>query len=130
MRVIVAGSRSITDYRTVRSALLSFFSDLKARGKDTRAQSVTIISGGARGVDKLGERFAKEFGLNLKVMPANWDAYGKRAGYLRNEEMAVYARGDEAYLVAFWDGMSHGTFHMIDTARKACIPTHVLYASV
>ena len=49
---------------------------------------VKIISGCARGADTLGERFAKEFGLEVKKFPADWDGLGKRAGYVRNAEMA------------------------------------------
>ena len=73
-----------------------------------------IVSGTARGVDQLGERYALERGLKLKKFPANWDKYGRKAGYLRNKEMAEYAR----ILIAFWDGKSKGTKHMIDLAQK------------
>ena len=47
--------------------------------------------------------------------PADWEQYGPRAGYIRNSEMAKVA----THLIAFWDGRSKGTKHMIDIARKA-----------
>lgn len=62
----------------------------------------------------MGERYAKENGIDLAIFPAEWDKYGKRAGYLRNEQMADHADS----LIAFWDGKSKGTKHMIDIAKR------------
>ena len=73
-----------------------------------------IISGGARGVDRLGQRFAKENDIHLEIYRADWDSYGKAAGYRRNVQMAEVADA----LAAFWDGESKGTGHMIDIATK------------
>jgi|ERR1039458_1423661 hypothetical protein len=73
-----------------------------------------IISGAARGADALGERWACEHAIPLVRMPADWDAHGRRAGYLRNLEMAKQAQA----LIALWDGTSRGTAHMIETARN------------
>lgn len=80
-----------------------------------KPHEVEIVSGTARGADQLGEKFAKEKGCNLKQFPADWDAYGKSAGYRRNADMAKYADA----CVVFWDGVSKGTKHMIDLAEKA-----------
>ena len=76
--------------------------------------NVTIISGGATGADALGEQFAKENNLELIVVPANWEKYGRAAGPRRNAEMAEMADA----LIAFWDGKSRGTKNMIETAEK------------
>ena len=81
---------------------------------DLSFNMIEIVSGTANGADKLGEKYALETIFNLKKMPANWDLYGKSAGYVRNEEMAKYADA----CVCFWDGKSKGTKHMIDLARK------------
>lgn len=102
-RVIIAGSRDFNDYE-----LLKRVADYLLQNKD----QVVIVSGAARGADLLGERYAKERGLEIARYEANWDLYGKRAGYLRNEEMA---RNADA-LIAFWDGRSRGTKHMIEIA--------------
>lgn len=105
-KVIVAGSRNFTDY------------DLLTQKLDTLLQNVTdeieIVSGTASGADKLGERYAEKRCLSVKRFPADWDKHGKRAGYLRNAEMAKYADA----LVAFWDGKSKGTEHMINLAQE------------
>lgn len=76
---------------------------------------VTIVSGGARGVDTAAENAAREFGMSLKVWKADWATYGKRAGMVRNRQIV----DDVDCVVAFWDGFSKGTKHTIDEARAA-----------
>jgi hypothetical protein len=114
MRTIIAGSRNITDYSIVLKAIRE---SVKVGG----LRPTCIISGGARGPDKLGERFAREFEFPVEVYKADWDKYGKRAGYLRNEEMAKVADA----LIAIWDGVSNGTRHMIALAKKYKVRTYV-----
>ena len=104
-RVIIAGSRGFDDYQTL-SESCDFF--LKNK------ENVVIISGHAVGADQLGERYANERGYPLEVYPADWKTYGKSAGFKRNEQMGDIANA----LIAFWDGESHGTKHMIEYARS------------
>lgn len=73
-----------------------------------------IVSGGARGADSLGERYAKENSIAIKRFTPDWDGLGKRAGFVRNQDMGNYADT----VVAFWDGESSGTKHMIEFATK------------
>ena len=105
-RVIVAGSRGFSNYGFLAKTLDYL---LQNKGSD-----VVIISGTARGTDQMGERYAAEHGLKVVRFPAEWDKYGKSAGYRRNEEMARNA--DAA--VIFWDGVSRGSKHMIDIAKE------------
>lgn len=121
-KIIIAGSRTFTDYTKMRTEALRA---IREAFNKIDKNDVTIISGGARGADALGERFAKEFNLNCHIINADWDKYGKRAGYLRNEQMAEFARTvDDGYnnvnsmLIAFWDGTSPGTKHMIEIAKN------------
>jgi len=83
--------------------------------------SIEIVSGGAKGADQLGEQYAKENNYNLRIFPADWDKYGKKAGYIRNEEMAKYADA----CVCFWDGKSKGTKMMIELAKKYKLKTRL-----
>jgi hypothetical protein len=106
-KVVVAGSRDFTDYTLLKRRL-----DEALRNKVS--EGITVVSGAARGADKLGEMYAKERGYEIDSHPADWEQYGKRAGYIRNEEMAKSADA----LVAFWDGKSRGTQHMINLAKK------------
>lgn len=105
MKVIVAGSRTFNDYPKLKKKLDSILRNQK---------DVTIISGTALGADRLGERYALENYHKLEQFPAMWDLFGKKAGYMRNEEMAKNADS----CIIFWDGKSKGTKHMIDIAKK------------
>lgn len=114
MRVIIAGSRKMYDYEIVRTTMSRIL-----KGKDRK--DILIISGACpEGADALGELFAKRNKLALKRFPAEWERYGKAAGPRRNAEMTVYAAegGEDAMLVAFWDGESPGTLNMIKAAQK------------
>lgn len=134
LRIIIAGGRDFDDYQMMKTESLKEITSIvkAATGQSkVKKETITIVSGSANGADKLGEKFSSEFGLQLKCFPANWDRYGRRAGYMRNVEMAEYAvdkENHEAYgaLIAFWDGQSKGTKHMIDTAKKSGIDVHVI----
>lgn len=127
MRIIIAGSRDFNDYSILRGEVLNVLKKLKSKGYSIREEDIEIISGTARGADQLGEIFAEEFGLSLSRFRANWDEFGKRAGYLRNAEMSKYAKQDEevGVLVAFWNG-SRGTKHMIDLANRDGLEVYVI----
>lgn len=103
MKVIIAGSRNITPKEFYNS--LKFFPDEWVVSE--------VVSGTARGVDRMGEVLAKSQDITIKQFPADWDEYGKRAGMIRNGEMADYADA----LFAVWDGKSKGTKQMIDNAK-------------
>lgn len=74
-----------------------------------------VVSGDAIGADSLGAEWASVNSIPVKHFPAEWDKYGKSAGFIRNAEMGEYA--DIA--ICFWDGKSKGTKHMIDTMKRA-----------
>jgi hypothetical protein len=74
-----------------------------------------VVSGGARGVDSWAVDFARARGLHFEEYPADWDRYGKSAGYHRNRDLVDKAD----FVVAFWDGVSRGTFHTIQLALQA-----------
>lgn len=102
MRIIVAGSRTVTE-QDVRDALnrCSWIGFASA-----------IVSGGAQGADRFGEGWAKEHDIPVQHFLAEWKIHGKRAGPVRNKMMAENAEG----LVAVWDGESRGTYSMIELA--------------
>ena len=104
MRIIVAGSRNVTE-REVRAArrACSWIGFVSA-----------VVSGTARGADTFGERWALENSIAIIRCSADWEKFGRRAGPIRNELMAKTAEG----LIAIWDGKSRGTQGMIDLAAK------------
>lgn len=125
IRIIVAGGRKYNNYSTVKFAL----DEKIIRLRETYPEcSITIISGCAFGVDRLGERYAKECGYRLQRFPADWKHVGKSAGIIRNIRMADYATEDGcvAVLVAVWNGTSRGTEHMISVAKGRDMDVHVI----
>ena len=108
-RIIIAGGRDFTDRALMEKCLIEWADSLNLEPED-----ITIVSGGARGADALGERIARNFACNLCIYPANWNKWGKSAGHIRNSLMANNAD----YLLAFWDGSSPGTKSMIEKAEQ------------
>ncbi|AGO48572.1 GTP-binding domain [Cellulophaga phage phi18:3] len=111
MKVIIAGGRDFQDYDTLK---------LKCNFTLSKSIDVEVVSGTCKGVDLLGERYAKEKDYPVKQFPADWSK-GKSAGPIRNKQMAEYADG----LIAFWDGKSKGTKNMIDLALSKGLKVQV-----
>lgn len=115
-KLIIAGSRSFNDYNNMEKVVNNLISNIK----DTK--DIIIISGTAGGADKLGEKYAVRNGYNLMLMPADWDLHKKRAGYIRNCEMAKIADACVVFIV----GNSPGSTHMINIAKEKGIPLRVI----
>jgi hypothetical protein len=122
MRIIVAGGRDFDDYESLAQKcadMIKYIYENPSLFGWIFHKDIEFVLGGANGADSLGLKFAKENLYEYKVMNADWDTYGKSAGYIRNEQMAKYAIEDNnAILLAFWDGVSKGTSHMIELAKK------------
>lgn len=114
-KVIVAGTRSFSDY-----PLLHSFCDNLLLQKEL-LYDIVIVSGTAKGADRLGEQYAIEHGYRLEKFPADWDKYGRAAGMIRNSQMADNAQA----LIAFWDGKSRGTKNMIDVANRKGLMVYI-----
>lgn len=104
MRIIIAGSRSI-DQVTFSQAISHC---------PWLSQATVILSGGARGVDQLAEKWAKEQDYPLSIHKPDWKRYGRGAGLIRNRSMV----DDADALLAIWDGHSRGTCHVIEYAHS------------
>lgn len=121
MKLVIAGSRTVVNIQHLYNAILTL--DL---GDTVKNEVTEIISGGANGADKLGEILATKLNKTLTIMPAEWDKYGKAAGYRRNEDMAELG---DAVLVLY-DGVSKGSKHMIELAKKHNKKVWVYYVYV
>jgi hypothetical protein len=124
LRVIIAGGRDFKDYDLLSTTVY----DLISPPHVPIHEKTKIISGTAKGADRLGEQFAALYNIPIKRFPANWTAYGKRAGAIRNADMAKYDSEDDCYgmLIAFWDGKSKGTKNMIDIAERYGLDVHII----
>lgn len=118
-RVIIAGTREFRDYGTLRDTCNRLLAEKQ------RTHDIVVVSGTARGADSLGERYARERGYQLRRFPADWERYGKAAGYRRNSQMADNADA----LIAFWDGQSRGTKNMIEMAKKKKLEIRIVNTS-
>ncbi len=120
MKLVIAGSRTFKNYQTLHEGVRQFTKRLKENGITID----TIVSGGAKGADELGERLAKQYSskISLIVMKADWDKYGKRAGYLRNEQMLEIADA----VIVFIENESKGSTHMAEISAKKGIPTSII----
>ncbi len=110
MRCIIAGGRDFNDYERLKKVM------------DNCPYEITeVVCGKARGADSLGEKWALERGVHVEYFVPDWEGLGKRAGFVRNNNMAEYACDsgeNKGLLVAFWDKKSKGTEHMIDLASN------------
>lgn len=114
-RVVVAGCRNYNDYSQAKKYIDFCISRIKTK------YTLIFVSGGCKGADRLGERYATENSFEIETYPADWNKYGRKAGPKRNNEMAKI--GD--YFICFWDGRSKGTKSMIDYATKAGKPLKI-----
>lgn len=106
-KVIIAGTRT---YEVDNKELFKIDNLLSNYSED----DIELVTGCARGADQVPYYYEQWHGYKVTEFPADWDKYGKSAGYIRNEQMAKYADA----LIALWDGKSKGTKHMIDLAKK------------
>lgn len=114
-RLIVAGSRGFWSQDLMNRTL-----DHLLQNKQT--DEIEIVSGGARGADRSAIVYAHNRGYKLTVMNAEWNKFGRSAGYRRNQHMADYADA----CVVFWDGESRGSKHMMDIAKRMGMPLRVI----
>lgn len=112
MKVIIAGHRDYEDYDELLKAVESCPFEI-----------TEVVSGHARGVDQMGERWSREvLKAEPKVFPADWNRFGNGAGPIRNAEMARYGEA----LIALWNGRQRGgTWNMIKQARLRRLPEYV-----
>lgn len=119
-RVIVPGTRTFENYELMCEVLDKVL--------PTLGDDIEIVSGHAEGADKLGERYAKEHNIKCAVFPADWRSHGRKAGPIRNSQMIKYASEKDPYVIAFWDGMSHGTLDtLVKAERKAIGVLTIIY---
>src|SRR5215472_17801457 len=111
MKLIIAGSRTFTNYQLLCQTLAP-----------ERHRITQVLTGDARGADRLGYRWAWKHAITHQLFRADWERFGKSAGVRRNHQMAQ--AGD--VLLAFWDGQSAGTHHMISCMQQLSKPVVVI----
>ena len=112
LKIVIAGCRNYNNYDEAKDYIDFCIREIK------KNNTIVILSGGCRGADAIGERYAIENGYEIRKFVADWDKYGKAAGPIRNEQMAIEAD----YIICFWDYKSRGTKSMIENAKKYSKP--------
>lgn len=116
MNIIIAGSRGFNDYALLERIMNRY---------TIRIDDIKVISGAAKGADKLGEQWALCNMFIVERHHPDWATHGKAAGHIRNKEMAK-AAGPKGALVAFHDGISPGTADMIEIAKEMGLKVKVV----
>jgi len=118
IKLIIAGTRDFCNPDSMRSEEIERLTRMANEQLEIISQKyniIEVVSGGAKGADKFGEEWAKEREIPVSYFLANWHEFGKRAGPIRNQQMADYADR----LMIFWNGYSKGTKNMMSLMREA-----------
>lgn len=115
-KVIIAGSREFDNYDMLKEKCDKILSR-----KVNEGEEIVIVSGAAKGADTLGEKYAEEKGYKIERYPANWDKYGKRAGYLRNKKMAEVSNACIVFLSSKAENKGSKMIISIATEEKLLI---------
>ena len=111
MRLLICGDRNWNDPAAIQRELVA------------RRESIScVIHGAARGADSMAGEIAKGLGLVVAAYPAQWDKYGRAAGYIRNRQMLVEGKPDSVFAFHERISTSKGTKHMMEIAAAAGVP--------
>lgn len=111
MKLAIIGSRTFNNYELLVSILEQY-----------KSKITLVVSGAAKGADSLGERWAIKNNIKTLIFPADWEKYGKRAGFIRNEDIIKNCD----CVIAFWDGISKGTTHSLSLCEKYNKPYKII----
>lgn len=110
--IMIVGSRGFSNYKYVKEKVDEYIKD------NGITKPITIISGGARGVDTLAEKYAEDKDYQFRCFPANWGQFGSAAGPIRNKKMVRYIKKHGGVCLVFWDGKSTGSKEDINLCDK------------
>lgn len=133
LRVLGCGSRDFKEYdyvcneQGVTEQMLTYLDkNIYTKLLQYEGYDIEIVEGCARGADTYFRGFARRHNIALKSFPAEWNKYGKSAGYKRNAEMVTCIKqADARFVVCLWDGISKGTKHTIDLCIRENIPIYI-----
>ena len=112
IKIGVIGSRSFNDYQLLKRTLDEYLGKVWV-----------IVSGGAKGADSLGEKWAEENNIKTCIYKPDWDTHGKSAGFIRNKDIV----NESDIVIAFWDSLSRGTEHSIKLTREMGKEVRIVY---
>ena len=111
MRIGVIGSRAFNDVELLNRELDKYLDKVRV-----------IVSGGAKGADKLGEMWALQNNITTEIFYPEFKFFGRGAYRMRNIEIVR----NSDLIIAFWDGKSKGTNQTVGIAKKAGVPVMIV----
>ncbi len=121
MTLAIIGGRDYNDYPRLQQVIETYFT--KETNGFKQFTFDTIVSGAASGADRLGATFAKEHNIKLIEYPADWQRWGRSAGFIRNEDIIKAAD----CVLCMWDGQSKGSANSLSIAKRLKKDTIVIY---
>lgn len=107
VKLAIVGAREFQDYETLKRETDKLI--------ETIGMPTVVVSGGAKGADTLGERYAREKGIKMLRLLPDWKTHGRAAGLIRNTDIVKEC----THVIAFIKGESRGTKDTIAKATKA-----------
>ena len=123
MKLAIIGGRDFTDFNKAEQVFWEYYCFYDDETGKPYAHIDEIISGGAKGADLIAKRLATKYKVKYTEFPADWDKYGKFAGFKRNIQIV----DSSDMVLAFWDGTSKGTAHSLSLAKQAKKNTIIVY---
>jgi hypothetical protein len=110
IRLVIFGSRTVPASRAVDVIDYAFRDSVVNDWHldDVAARDIEVVCGMAKGPDLAGYQWALRCGYRVAEFRPDWERHGKRAGFVRNREMAQYA----THGIGIWHGESNGTANM------------------
>ena len=115
MNLAIVGSRFFNNYNKFKEIVDQYIVDNGFPNK--------LVSGGAKGVDTMAERYAKEYDIPIEVFKPEWDKLGKKAGIVRNTDIINNA----THVLALPSKKSIGTFDSINKAKQQMKLCYTVY---
>ena len=121
-RILITGSRDWDDEARIRFELEFAYKGLRPTDWPRGTIFPVVLVSGAcpTGADRIAETIWEAQGLPVERHPADWDQFGKRAGFLRNQKMVDLGA---VMCLAFIKNNSRGATHTADAAQRGGIPT-------
>ncbi len=121
MKLAIIGSRTFDDPKLLEETFITYFCEWDS---NQWIHNVTeIVSGGAKGADRAGAELAKDWDIKLTEFIPDWEKHGKRAGFIRNEDIIK----NSDFVLALWCGSSKGTGNSLSIAKRLKKPTLIIY---
>lgn len=111
VRIAIVGGREFTNYEYMKQSVADFMEHYGL----TMNRIECVVSGGAKGADRLAEQWADEFNIDKKIFKPDYKQHsGRLAPLKRNLQIVEYA----THLIAFPSKNSKGTYHAVNAAKR------------